>query len=207
MDSGLAGLLGGVIGAAVGALGATASAWITGRKAEKQAELQSAALMGQARLQIEADRARSLRESRKAAYVAFAEHWSLVHGTLSEAAVKLGGIEASDPPEEREERRQAARRLWNEARAHQRALNRLMSVVYVEGPDQMAHAAQAASGALVSQFGAVLDWLHATDHATETPQHASEAAGAGSEAYGELLVFLYASADAVTPDGPGLRDR
>ncbi|MET9443110.1 hypothetical protein [Streptomyces sp. NPDC006610] len=40
MDAGLAGLLGGVIGAAVGAIGATASAYITGRKAEQQARIQ-----------------------------------------------------------------------------------------------------------------------------------------------------------------------
>lgn len=194
-------------GAAVGALGATASAWITGRKAEKQAEVQSAALMGQARLQIEADRALALRESRKAAYVAFVEGWHLVHGTLGEAAIKLGGITASDPPEEREERRQAARRLWNEARALQRSLNRLMSVVYVEGPDRMAGAAGAASGLLAPYFGAVVDWLHAIDNAAETPQHAAEAERAGGDAYGEILKFLYASSDAVAPDSPGLRGR
>lgn len=207
MDPGLTGLLGGVIGAAVGALGATASAWITGRKAEKQAEMQSAALMGQARLQIEADQAHALRESRKAAYVVFSEGWHLEYGTLSEAEIKLGGIAANDPPEEREERRQAARRLWNEARALQRSLNRLMSVVHVEGPGQMARAAEAASGALVPYFSAVMDWLHAIDNAAETPQHSAEAKRAGGDAYGKLLDFLYASADAVALDSPGLTDR
>ncbi|MFJ6569562.1 hypothetical protein ACIQNU_19260 [Streptomyces sp. NPDC091292] len=201
MDPGLAGLLGGVIGAAVGACGATASAWIAGRKAERLAEIQTSALMGQARLQIAADRANSLRESRKAAYVAFADGWHLEYGTLSEAAVKLGGIAAHDPPDEREERRQAARRLWNEARTLQRSPDRLLSVVHVEGPDQMAHAAQAASGALVPYFTTVLDWLHAIDNATETRQHDAAAAGAGGDAHRKLLEFLYASADAVAPDG------
>lgn len=137
MDAGLAGLLGGIIGAAVGALGATASAWITGRKAEQQAKIQSEAQLGQARLQIDAERTRALRESRKSAYLAFAESWHLVYGTLSEAGIKLGGIEASDPPEEREERRQGARHLWNEARALNRSLDRLQHVVHVEGPHQM----------------------------------------------------------------------
>lgn len=202
MDAGLAGLLGGVIGAAVGALGATASAWITGRKAEQQAEILAGAQLGQARLHIDADRTRTLRESRKATYVAFAEGWRLVHETLGEAAIKLGGIAASDPPEEREERRQAARRLWNEARALERPLGRLMSVVYVEGPSQMQGASREASGALVPYFGAVLDWLHAIDNATETPQHAEAAGGAGGDAYSKLLDFLYAASDTLAPDLP-----
>ncbi|MFF3060104.1 hypothetical protein [Streptomyces sp. NPDC057909] len=200
MDAGLAGLLGGVIGAAVGALGATASAWITGRKAEQQAKILAEAQVGHVRLQIDADRTRALRESRKAAYVAFAEGWRLVHETLREADIKLGGIEASDPPEEREERRQAARRLWNEARALEHRLGRLMSTVYVEGPSQMQDASQEASGALVPYFGAVLDWLHAIDNGTETPQHSEEAGRAGGDAHSKLLDFLYAASDTVTPD-------
>ncbi|MCG7206557.1 hypothetical protein [Streptomyces arenae] len=200
MDAGLAGLLGGVIGAAVGAVGATASAWITGRKAEQQAKIQSETQLGQARLQIDAERTRALREARKSAYLAFAEGWSQVHGTLGEAAVKLGGIAASDPPEEREERRQTARRLWNEARALHSHLSRLMHVVFVEGPLRMADAAQVASGALVSDFSTVIDWLHAVDDETETPQHGAEQERAHGDAYGKLLEFLYAASDTTLPD-------
>ncbi|MFC9749944.1 hypothetical protein [Streptomyces niveus] len=206
MDAGLVGLLGGVIGAAVGALGATASAWITGGKAEQQAKIQSEAQMGQARLQIEAERSRALRESRKSAYVAFAEGWNLVHGTLGEAGIKLGGIAASDPLEEREERRQAARRLWNEARALHRPLDRLMAVVYVEGPSEMRDAAAAATGALAPHFSAVMAWLHAVDDETETPQHAMERDRTSSDAYGKYLAFLYAAPDAVLPDARGLME-
>jgi hypothetical protein len=168
MDAGLAGLLGGVFGAAVGAVGATASAWITGRKAEQQAKIQSEAQLGQARLQIDAERTRALRESRKIAHLAFAEAWHLVYGTLSEASIKLGSIEASDPPEEREARRQAARHLWNEARSLNRSLDRLLHTIYVEGSRQMGGAAQAATAALVPHFGAVMNWLHA-DNGAETP--------------------------------------
>ncbi|MGW6897581.1 hypothetical protein [Streptomyces sp. NBC_01727] len=200
MDAGLAGLLGGVIGAAVGAVGATASAWITGRKAEQQARIQSETQLGQARLQLDAERTRALLGSRKSAYLAFAESCHLVQGTLSEASIKLGGIAASDPPEEREERRQAARRLWNEARTLHRQLDRLQHIVFMEGPSEMGTAAQAATGALVPYFGAVIDWLHAVDHETETPQHGAESARAHSEAYGKLLEFLYAAADTTLPD-------
>ncbi|MFE9868658.1 hypothetical protein ACFYPZ_39510 [Streptomyces sp. NPDC005506] len=200
MDAGLVGLLGGVIGAAVGALGALASAWITGRKAEQQAKILAEAQVGHVRLQIDADRTRALRESRKAAYVAFAEGWRLVHETLREADIKLGGIAASDPPEERDEHRQAARRLWNEARALEHRLGRLMSTVYVEGPSQMQDASQEASGALVPYFGAVLDWLHAIDNGTETPQHSEGAGRAGGDAHSKLLEFLYAASDTVTTD-------
>ncbi|MFD0067659.1 hypothetical protein [Streptomyces sp. NPDC056690] len=204
MDAGLAGLLGGVIGAAVGAVGATASAWITGRKAEHQAEIQSETQLRQARLQLNAEWTRALRESRKSAYLAFAESCHLVHGTLSEASLKLGGIAASDPPEEREERRQAARRLWNEARTMNRQLDRLQHIVFMEGPSEMGTAAQAATGALVTHFAAVIDWLHAVDNEAETPQHSAEQNRAHIEAYGKLLEFLYAAADTTLPD---IRDR
>ncbi|MET7437995.1 hypothetical protein ACWERY_11175 [Streptomyces sp. NPDC004082] len=206
MDAGLAGLLGGVIGAAVGAIGATTSAWITGRKAEQQAKIQSETQLGHTRLQINAERTRALGESRKNAYLAFAEGWSQVHGTLGEAAIKLGGIAATDPPEEREERRQTARHLWNEARALHRHLNRLLHVVYVEGPSQMADAAQAASGAMVPVFGTVMDWLHAVDNETETPQHRAEQEASHSEAYVRILQFLYSASDATAPTGTDIQD-
>lgn len=82
MDAGLAGLLGGVIGAAVGALGTTAGAWITGRKAETQARIQADALREQTRQQVEAQLEQvrlqvksshylDRRESRAQAYAAF----------------------------------------------------------------------------------------------------------------------------------------
>ncbi|MER6242226.1 hypothetical protein [Streptomyces griseorubiginosus] len=202
MDAGLAGLLGGVIGAAVGAVGATASAWITGRKAEKQAEIQSETQLRQALLQIDAERTRALRESRKSAYLAFAEGCHLVYGTLSEAGIKLGGIAASDPSEEREERRLTARCLCSEAL--NRRLDRLQHIVFMEGPSEMGRAAQAATGALVPFFGAVIDWLHAVDNESETPQHGAEQDRAHGEAYGKLLEFLYAASDATLPD---IRDR
>ncbi|MEU9662986.1 hypothetical protein [Streptomyces chartreusis] len=205
MDAGLAGLLGGVIGAAVGAVGATASAWITGRKAEQQAKIQSDTQLGQARLQIDAERARVLGDSRKSAYLAFAEGWSQVHRALGDAAIKLGGIAASDPPEEREERRQAARRLWNEARTLNGQLSRLMHVIFVEGPFAMADAAQAATGALVPDFGTVIDWLHAVDKGTETPQHGAAQEAAHGDAYSKLLEFLYAASDATTLDTRDIR--
>ncbi|MFD3504238.1 hypothetical protein [Streptomyces sp. NPDC058678] len=200
MDAGLAGLLGGVIGAAVGAVGATASAWVTGRKAEQQAKIQSETQLRQARLQIDTAWTRALRESRKSAYLAFAESCHLVHGTLSDASIKLGGIAESDPPEEREERRQAARRLWNEARTQKRQLDRLQHIVFMEGPSEMGTAAQAATGALVTYFGAVIDWLHAVDHETETSQHGAEQDRAHGEAHAKLLEFLYAAADTTLPD-------
>lgn len=64
----------------------------------------------------------------------------------------------------------------------------------------MGLAAQAATGALVPCFGAVLDWLHAVDKGTETPHHGAEQARAHSEAYGKLLNFLHAAADTTLPD-------
>jgi hypothetical protein len=54
MDAGLAGLLGGVIGAAVGSLGAIASAVITGSRSERLARLQIQAQTEQAKMQIRA---------------------------------------------------------------------------------------------------------------------------------------------------------
>ncbi|MFJ9415083.1 hypothetical protein ACIRPT_13050 [Streptomyces sp. NPDC101227] len=71
MDSGLIGLLGGVIGAAVGALGATMSAWITGRKAEAQARMQALAQLEQARLQLKASHVQQQSDPRRGAYAEF----------------------------------------------------------------------------------------------------------------------------------------
>lgn len=51
MDAGLAGLLGGVIGATVGGVFSTVSAHLTGRKAEQQARIQADAQFEQARIQ------------------------------------------------------------------------------------------------------------------------------------------------------------
>jgi hypothetical protein len=68
MDAGLAGLLGGVIGAAVGAMGTTAGAWITGRKAEAQARVQAEAQIAVARMQHKVDHVQQQRDARLAAY-------------------------------------------------------------------------------------------------------------------------------------------
>lgn len=51
MDAGLAGLLGGVIGATVGGVFSTVSAHLTGRKAEQQARIQADSQFEQARIQ------------------------------------------------------------------------------------------------------------------------------------------------------------
>ncbi|MGW6405311.1 hypothetical protein [Streptomyces sp. NPDC055134] len=64
----------------------------------------------------------------------------------------------------------------------------------------MGTAAQAATGALVPFFGAVMDWLHAVDHETDTPQHGAEQDRARIEAYGKLLEFLYAASNTTLPD-------
>lgn len=64
----------------------------------------------------------------------------------------------------------------------------------------MGTAAQAATGALVPFFGAVIDWFHAVDNGSETPQHHAESDTAHSEAYGKLLQFLYAASDTTLPD-------
>ncbi|MEW2160732.1 hypothetical protein AB0950_36680, partial [Streptomyces sp. NPDC007189] len=76
-------------------------------------------------------------------------------------------------------------------------------VVFMEGPSEMGTAAQAATGALVPYFGAIIDWLHAVDNETETPQHRAEQDRTHSEAYGKLLEFLYAAADTTLP---GIQD-
>lgn len=64
----------------------------------------------------------------------------------------------------------------------------------------MGTAAQAATGALVPYFGAVIDWLHAVDNDTETSQHGAERDRAHSEAYGKPLEFLHAAAETTLPD-------
>lgn len=72
----------------------------------------------------------------------------------------------------------------------------------MEGPGEMQDASQAPSDAPVPHFGAVLDWLHAIDNGTETPQHTEKAGRAGGDAHSKFLDFLYAASGTVTPDLP-----
>lgn len=132
MDAGLTGLLGGVIGAAVGALGTTAGAWITGRKAETQAHVQAQAQLAQIRMQLHADHVRAHNESRRAVYADFiTRHEDFIE--FVDERWRLGFPSSMS---------------WEEAsgivatvKDLEHALRRAWSYVAVEGPDDVVKAA------------------------------------------------------------------
>lgn len=126
MDAGLAGLLGGVIGAAVGAIGATASAYITGRKAEQQTRIQTQAQLAQAHWQLRLEYLNQRHEPRAQAYTAVLTLAAEVQQLLERA---LGCIEANDSAQYPAVVQQIEEKL--------RAFAPLYARVRVEGPESM----------------------------------------------------------------------
>lgn len=74
MDAGLAGLLGGVIGATVGGIFSTVSAHLTGRKAEQQARIQADAQLEQAKIQAQVQLAQAQAQAAQANQQIRSEH-------------------------------------------------------------------------------------------------------------------------------------
>ncbi|MEV7153397.1 hypothetical protein AB0N77_02055 [Streptomyces misionensis] len=74
MDAGLAGLLGGVIGATVGGIFSTVSAHLTGRKAEQQARIQANSQLEQARMQAQVQLAQAQAQAAQAGQQIRSEH-------------------------------------------------------------------------------------------------------------------------------------
>jgi hypothetical protein len=131
MDAGLAGLLGGVIGAAVGAIGATASAYITGRKAEQQARIQVQAQLAQAQWQLRLEYLNQRHEPRAQAYTAVLTLAAEVRQLLERA---IGCMEAHDSAQYPTVVQQIEERLKGFATLYTR--------VRVEGPEAMLYPTQ-----------------------------------------------------------------
>ncbi|MEU9122829.1 hypothetical protein AB0C96_23695 [Streptomyces sp. NPDC048506] len=155
MDAGLTGLLGGVIGAAVGALGTTAGAWITGRKAEAQARIQADALreqtrqhvnaqLEQARLQVKASHYLDRREPRAQTYAAFVNLVIDLEKALLDASSSV-----------RDDRDEAAERL-DEATSRHLELAAFKPRVQIEGPRSVGIATRLA----VAASNRVVEYLH-----------------------------------------------
>ncbi|WP_435212664.1 hypothetical protein [Streptomyces sp. bgisy034] len=121
MDAGLAGLLGGVIGAAVGGLFTTTAAYLTGRKAEQQTRLQLEAQRERQREQLQSEHVRERREPRAQAYTSFL--------TFVDDAMKILQVVPVDPND------QVIRRAFDQIDVKMPELRALETRVRLEGPD------------------------------------------------------------------------
>ncbi|MGW3570293.1 hypothetical protein ACWDSL_41605 [Streptomyces sp. NPDC000941] len=176
MDSGVAAVLGAVVGAA-GTGGAAIIAALLARS--------------QARLQVQADYVRMLREPRKAAYVAYVEAHEGVNELLHRAFVLLHRDPEIPDPDLRAQRLEEAENAFDEAHGKAPAMDHLRAVLVVEGPANVANSAAIADAALHEYKSAVMQWLYATlrDAPEEALELAAiEARNASRRAYTKLLI-------------------
>jgi hypothetical protein len=169
MDAGLAGLLGGVIGAAVGGLFTTAGAYVTGHKAERQARLQVEAQHQQQREQHRAEYLRDRREPRAQAYTNFLTGIDELRTILQSAFA-----EGRDNPEH-------VRNSYQQAKVQIRELRALEARVRIEGPDLMivpVHKITTAIALVISAFSALLEKVPAAEgHFVRMARHALQDEG------------------------------
>lgn len=186
MDAGLAALL----GAAVGTLGTGGAAVVTG-------------LLGrsQARMQLQAEHARLLREPRRSAYVAFALCYQEVNA-LHMKAVKLASaaVDSVDPDRIRllddadDAYAQAGERLHGD-------LQRLQSGVTVEGPPVVTAAAFEAEDALLASRAELYGWLRHLKRGTAAAEHQRSAEDALLAVHPSLTCFLNQVSAVLADDG------
>ncbi|MEU4951308.1 hypothetical protein [Streptomyces lavendulae] len=119
MDAGLAA----VLGAAVGAAGTGSAAVIAALLARSQGLLQ-----------VHAEHQRSIREPRKATYVAFAEAWYKQHSLITEAWARLEVAARLRGTPAYEEIASAVERMLDQAEETRNEIRHLGSAVQIEGP-------------------------------------------------------------------------
>ncbi|MFB6962239.1 hypothetical protein ACFCYB_35995 [Streptomyces sp. NPDC056309] len=185
MDSGVAA----VLGAAVGAVGTGGAAVIAAILARSQA-----------RIQMQADYVRMLREPRKASYVAYVEAHDEVTKLLHQVFVLLMRDPEISDPDIRAQRREEAENVYNEADNGSRGIDRLRAALVVEGPASVAGSASVADLALEEYKNAVMAWLHATLEDTPDRDLNLAAAEARRESY---LAYTKLLADASEAIGEG----
>ncbi|KOU20213.1 hypothetical protein ADK52_27400 [Streptomyces sp. WM6372] len=152
----------------------------------------------QARVQVQADQRKSLREPRKIAYVAFAECWNKRYRLAEVGRVKLHM--ALRVPQAREE-------LLAEVAAHRSAamdltteLEHLCAVVLVEGPAAVTSAAIEASATGFAQFNALNDALRLFMSPNAPDGGLNDYDAKQHEAYKAYRAFLSEASDALSVD-------
>ncbi|MEU3333755.1 hypothetical protein [Streptomyces sp. NPDC006668] len=186
MDSGLAA----VLGATVGALGTGGAAVVAAMFARSQL-----------RMQIRAEHRRSLRDPRKAAYVAFAECWRNRLELTSSSWIELQL--AADNRESPEFRGllEAASTYREQADSLSTALEHAQAVVYVEGPRAVTAASNEASGKLTTYRRKVHDAFVAVQRGEPIDAALLEVGNeARDAAYRAYLRFLRAASDVLGDD-------
>ncbi|MGW9595074.1 hypothetical protein ACWHLZ_32845 [Streptomyces chartreusis] len=190
MDSGLAAVLGATVGA-LGTGGAAAIAAFLGRS--------------QTRMQLQVDLQKSLREPRRAAYVAYAEGFRHSFELYQDAKRKLEL--AIEFPNTRTEDLENSRHLFQQAFDKQKELEHQESVIYVEGPSEVTSAVVKAGANLGKYRSALLQALHSVDEMPdeEVLSRCEALEPKVTAAHKSYLKFLYASSEALgyNPLKPG----
>lgn len=187
MDAGIAA----VLGAAVGAIG-TGGAGI------------GAALLGrsQARSQLKAEHARSLREPRRAAYMAFAETMVKDHNVLSNAAGHLQVVARNAHPDAREELLNRARESYDSLEPNIDHHAHRYAQIVVAGPPEVSSAASSARSAFIefkSQvFHSMIELRRSQGSDPDMAESLSESLQSSHKRY---LDFVHAAARAMAADG------
>ncbi|WP_435228263.1 hypothetical protein [Streptomyces sp. Tue6028] len=187
MDAGLAA----VLGAAVGAIG-TGGAGI------------GAALLArsQARSQLKAEHARSLREPRRVAYMAFAETMVEDQNALSTATSHLQVVARNEHPGAREELLNRAREAYDSLESNEHHHAHRYAQVVVEGPPRVSSAASDARVAFTefkSQvFNRLIELKRGQGSCPDMAESLGESLLAAHKAY---IDFVHAAALAMTADG------
>lgn len=186
MDAGLAA----VLGAAVGALGTGGAAVVTGLLGR-----------GQARTQLRAEHARLLRESRRSAYVSFAQSFQEVlalHAKVAQSA--SAAVEAEEPDRSRllsdadGAYTQAGEQLHSELQQQQ-------SAVLVEGPPALTAAAFEAESALLASRVELYRWIRGLERGAATEAQERAAEDALLAVHQPLVRFLNAASTTLADDG------
>ncbi|MFD0213445.1 hypothetical protein ACFVH9_31210 [Streptomyces hirsutus] len=185
MDSGVAA----VLGATVGAIGTGGAAVVAAMLARSQV-----------RMQIRAEHRRSLRDPRKAAYVAFAECWRNRLELTSNAWIELQLAADRRGEPELEGLLRAAYAYREEADSLSTALEHAQAVIYVEGPRAVTEAANEASGQLVVFRRKVHDAFIAIQNEVSVDNLSEGCSESRSDAYSAYLRFLHAASDVLGGD-------
>jgi hypothetical protein len=185
MDSGLAA----VLGAAVGAIGTGGAAVVAAMFARSQV-----------RMQIRAEHRRSLRDPRKAAYVAFAECWRNRLELTSDAWIELQLAANHRGEPSFEGLLQAAYRYREQADSLSTALEHAQAVLYVEGPRAVTEASNEASGKLTAFRSKVNEAFEAVQQDAPLGMLREPCDEARSGAYSAYLRFLHTASGVLGGD-------
>ncbi|MFG2469188.1 hypothetical protein ACGFXB_27540 [Streptomyces canus] len=182
MDAGLAA----VLGATVGAIGTGGAALAT-----------SLLNRSQARLQLLVEHERFLREPRRDAYVAYAESISKINDLITAIRGTMLRIPRTGSQEERQEFLDQISRKLEEVSDLDDGNHRLMTTVFIEGPEVMQNYATSVGGSCTVTLAALRRWLADVFADRESTQSHAALEGAHNELGARYAKFLGAASESL----------